>query len=238
MSKRMEGFPGFSNPVGRLTPIPDQFFEDLLPAIDDLAELKVTLAVMRFAARKSGRNRYVTGEELLADDSLLEGLPKQGKTAREALFEALERAAARGTLLRVDQQGGHPDEAFYFVNSPQGRAAVEAITAGQWSPEGARDPGDLAPNRPNIYRLYEQNIGMLTPLLAESLAEAEAEYPAEWIEDAIRIAVANNVRRWRYIEAILEEWSTKGRNEREDRRDLEASRQKYTRGRYSEFIES
>ena len=32
--------------------------------------------------------------------------------------------------------------------------------------------------RPSIYSLYEQNIGVLTPLLAEQLAEAERRYPA------------------------------------------------------------
>ena len=57
--------------------------------------------------------------------------------------------------------------------------------------------------RPNIFRLYEENIGPLTPLIAEMLRDAEKTYPADWIEEAFKIAVENNVRRWRYIEAIL-----------------------------------
>jgi DnaD/phage-associated family protein len=84
--------------------------------------------------------------------------------------------------------------------------------------------------------LYEQNIGALTPLLAERLQEAENEYPVAWIESAIEIAVANNVRKWRYVEAILEDWKTKGRDDQEDRRDLEETRQRYLGGEFAEYI--
>ncbi|MBC7239383.1 MAG: DnaD domain protein, partial [Chloroflexi bacterium] len=66
--------------------------------------------------------------------------------------------------------------------------------------------------RPNIFELYEQNIGLLQPLLAQELEEAARDYPPEWIEDAFRIAVERNVRHWRYIRAILERWATEGRD--------------------------
>ena len=43
--------------------------------------------------------------------------------------------------------------------------------------------------RPNIFVLYEQNIGLLSPLIAEDLKDAADQYPAEWIEAAFREAV-------------------------------------------------
>ena len=52
-----------------------------------------------------------------------------------------------------------------------------------------------------------------SPLLAEELLDAEQTYPAEWIEEAFRIAVTNNVRRWAYVRAILERWAEEGRGE-------------------------
>ena len=64
--------------------------------------------------------------------------------------------------------------------------------------------------RPNIFQLYEENVGMLTPLVADELRAAEEEYPAGWVEAAIREAAAGNVRSWRYIEAILERWKREG----------------------------
>jgi DNA replication protein len=65
--------------------------------------------------------------------------------------------------------------------------------------------------RPNIFVLYEQNIGLLSPLIAEELKEAADRYPAEWIEAAFREAVLYNKRNWKYIRAILRRWETEGR---------------------------
>ncbi len=64
-------------------------------------------------------------------------------------------------------------------------------------------------------------------MIAEELKEAESAYPAEWIEDALRIAVENNARSWRYASSILTRWKEKGRDERKNRRDTEKDRRRY-----------
>jgi DnaD/phage-associated family protein len=66
-------------------------------------------------------------------------------------------------------------------------------------------------SRPDIYTLYEQNIGALTPILSERLREAENLYPAAWVEEAFAEAVNYNRRSWAYIIRILENWVTNGR---------------------------
>ncbi len=70
------------------------------------------------------------------------------------------------------------------------------------------------PERLNIFRLYEANIGPLTPMMAEMLKADALEFPAEWIEDAVGEAVERNIRNWRYVRAILKTWKEKGREER------------------------
>ena len=65
--------------------------------------------------------------------------------------------------------------------------------------------------RPNIFVLYEQNIGLLSPLIADQLRDAAEQYPPEWIEAAFREAVQHNKRKWSYISAILRRWETEGR---------------------------
>jgi DNA replication protein len=65
--------------------------------------------------------------------------------------------------------------------------------------------------RPNIFVLYEQNIGLLSPLIADELQDAADHYPADWIEGAFREAVQHNKRKWSYIRAILRRWETEGR---------------------------
>jgi DnaD/phage-associated family protein len=66
--------------------------------------------------------------------------------------------------------------------------------------------------RPNIFVLYEQNIGALTPLLADQLRDMERSYPPDWIADAFDVAVAANKRALRYIAAVLRRWETEGKD--------------------------
>jgi hypothetical protein len=50
-------------------------------------------------------------------------------------------------------------------------------------------------------------------MIADSLDLAEKDYPAGWIADAIRLAVENNKRNWRYCEAILRRWKESGKDD-------------------------
>ena len=225
----MKGFAGFRAGKQRTTPIPNQFFEELLPQIDDLAELQVTIYFFWRLALKEGQIRYLRRAEMLADDKLLAGLSPHRRAAEAALDEALERAVARQTLLHVEIESGGSADSFYFVNTPKGRAAVEGITRGEWRPTGeAETPITVLVDRPNIFTLYEQNIGPLTPLLSEELQDAEAAYPESWIEEALRLAVNNNARNWNYVRAILERWRAEGKQDSgKHRGDTEKSRRRY-----------
>jgi DNA replication protein len=232
----MSPFTGF--PAGKVhfTPIPATFFSELLPEIDQLGELKVTLYALWFLDRQEGTARYVSFRDFACDKRLMNGLDSTLEGAAEALKNALERACQRGTLLRAlakGQDGQGPEQALYFLNSPRGRAAV----LGKWTPlQAAHMEMSLGIERPNIFGLYEQNFGPLTPMIAETLEHAEQEYPADWIEDALQIAVENNVRRWRYVDAILRSWKEKGRHAT-DRRNPEEDRRRYIEGEFADFIE-
>ncbi len=233
----MSPFAGFPPGKTHLTPLPAAFFSELLPQIDHLGELKVTLYVFWFLDRMEGDLRFIRFTDFAADERLMAGLAKTRTKAEAELREALQRAVERGTLLHVADAEGDEAENIYFLNSPRGRAAVKALQNGDWSPQQITRPEvRLALERPNIFRLYEQNIGPLTPLIAETLQDAEQTYPIEWIEEAIRAAVENNVRRWRYVEAIL-----RARLEREDdqanRGKSQKDRRRYVQGEYGEFVE-
>lgn len=198
----MKIFSGF--PAGKLqvTPLPNLFFSELLPNIDDLAELKVTLHLFWLMAHR--KTPYLRASELRADRTLIQSL----STANATLDDALSRAVARGTLLEYSLS----DDTLYFLNTERGRRALEKIEQ-EHPPRSNLAPEPVTPQeRPNIFALYEQNIGLLTPLIAEELQEAEREYPNEWIVEAIRLAVEHNKRNWRYARAILERWKTEGRD--------------------------
>ncbi len=233
----MKGFAGF--PAGKqpYTPIPNLFFSEVLPAIDHLGELKVTLHVFWLLAQRKGERRYVSGGELAADRILLGGLDAPGMSPDEALREALDRAVTRGALLRVTTGQGADRRDWYFVNSEKGRRAVDDLLAGRWTPAEAGQEVQLQAQRPNIFVLYEQNIGPLTPLLAEELMAAEEDYPASWIEDAFREAVELNKRSWRYVQRILERWATEGKTDETSRRGAERDRRRFIEGEYADYVE-
>lgn len=62
-----------------------------------------------------------------------------------------------------------------------------------------------------VAKFYEQEIGVLTPLIADAIRDACKEYPADWIPEAITIAVEGNARRWNYVLAILKNCKAAGK---------------------------
>jgi DNA replication protein len=223
----MRVFSGFAPGKAKLLRIAEPFFTELVPLIDSLSELKVTLHVFYLLGRQSGDPRFVRASDLERDPILQRSLEGSGEPG---LQTALERAVDRGTLLRAVREESGESDTVYFANTPGGRAAVDAIRQGKWPSQG--EPAEQA----TIFSLYEQNIGPLTPLIADQLQEAEQTYPQAWLEDAFREAVAANKRSWRYIRAILRRWQDEGRDDKSLLNDSKADRRRYVTGKYSEFI--
>lgn len=204
-------FAGFStdDPVK----LPQEFFTDVLPHITSTAELKVTLHLFFLLKTSRRRPRMVEWNTLLSDATLAHSLRTSApfRPLEDVLVEGVEAAVRRGTLLHVLIPDGPRVGNWYLAHTAPNYAWAVRVMDGDvsWLPSPA-----LAVERPSIFALYEQNIGVLTPLLALELREAEQSYPAVWINDAIREAVRSNKRSWRYIRAILDRWQNDGRRER------------------------
>ena len=225
----MRHFSGFPAGKQATVALPEQVFTELIPHIDDLAELQVTLiALWRLAQMRSDSAPWITETELCAEPAMRAAF---GEAVETEVGCALARAVARGTLLLGEwERADGTRERRYFANSPRGRAAVEAMAQGRPPMRAERV------SHPNIFTLYEQNIGPLSALLSEELMEAEKKYPAAWIEEAFREAISRNKRNWKYIHAILERWWTEGKDE-EDRRNRERDRRRYIEGKYRDIIQ-
>ncbi len=235
----MQGFPGFPEGKLRLTQVPNLFFSDLLPIIDNLPELKVTLYAFWALTQKEGQVRYLRLTDFLNDPTFVKGLGATPELATDALLDGLERAVARGTFLHINVESADGKMDLYFLNTEKGRSAVEGITRGEWRPTPDDDePVTLLVERPNIFVLYEQNIGTLTPMIADELKDAEQTYPLRWIEDAIRLAVQNNVRKWRYVQSILERWQLEGRQDKDgiNRRDTQKELRQQVPDDYKDIV--
>ena len=229
------GSPGFSGfPAGkvRFTRLPGPFFSELLPQIDNLNELKVLLYAFWQLDRREGDHRYLQLEDFREDAIFAAAFEGEG------LQDGIRRAVKRGALLQAELELEGKPRFLYFLNTALGRQALQALKDGAWKPSGdARYPVELAQERGNLFTLVERHLGPITPMLAEKLKAAEADYPHEWLEEAIRIAVENNARAWSYVEAILSRWQKEGRDERRTQGDTEKDRRKYVEGEYSDFIE-
>jgi len=227
-----EPFSGFHESKKRFIGIPDQFFSEVLTGIDDINELKLVLFILWAAYTRADFGLFFCEEDFLEDHLFMDGLAADNSNPQDALNKALNLAVDDGIILKVNEAEKKRD--IYFINSPRGRAAAELAHTGKSRvlPDATGLTLDII--QPNIYRLYEENIGPLTPLIAETLRETESAYPAEWITEAIEIAVRNNVRRWKYVVTILSRWQEEGRDGTHPRNDQEDYR-RYIKGKYGEF---
>jgi DNA replication protein len=207
-------FAGFPDGALAATPIQNLFFARLLPEIGSLAELKVTLHVLWRTSAGPRNPSWLSLDELKRDATLLGGLAEQPGGPGAALLAGLAAAADRGTILRTTVTYADVEREVVAPNTARGRrglATLRARAGGDPAPEIVAPPSAPASARPPIFDLYEQNVGLVQPLIADELRAAAELYPGAWIEDAFHQAVAYNRRSWRYVKRILERWATEGR---------------------------
>jgi hypothetical protein len=102
-------------PSSQTTSIPNQFFSELLPEIDNLQELKLTLYAIWAYGHRESRFQYLRRTEMLEDDLLLSALKQPNLSVDESLEDAIERAVVRGTLVRATITFSHGSETFFFL---------------------------------------------------------------------------------------------------------------------------
>ena len=227
-------FTGFT--TDKLVGLPPELFTEVLPQIALPSELKVTLHVFyRMSRQRGGAPRRVSWDELAADKTLrrsLRGVSKL-RAPDELLAEGLEAAVQRTTLLHVVLPDDGRAVNWYVVNTAANRLWAERVGQAGAALAPNENGGD---DRPVLITLYEQNIGLVTPMLIDELREAEDRYPMHWIEDAIREAVRANARSWRYISKVLERWAAHGRQDAPNRAERPIDVDKYTNGSYGDLF--
>jgi len=188
--------------------LPGSFFTQAVPNIQDLAELKIALYAAYLILQKQGRPYFVTYKELRSHE-LTAAMGE--KTIRQALKSAVEHGALLRSTLNIN---GVLEDVYSLTGD-------------------SRQPSTV-----NIFALYEQNVGIITPMIAEELKEAEKIYPPQWIEEAFKEAVTLNKRSWKYIARILERWASEGKDSGEYRRDVKKDgSDKYIKGRSGHLVQ-
>ena len=200
-------FKGFPRGV-RYLPVPAPVFGPLLEQIKDASGFIITLRIIWMLQQKKGRIRFVASEELYGDKILSRALGN-----KESIETSIDSVVRGGILLRIKRENASD---VFILNFEEDHHLVSSIGSIDEGTDLYTEPWEIENNSPKIYSLYEQNVGILTPIIAEKLTEAEDKYPTEWIIEAVGIAVEQNHRSWAYISRILERWYTEGRGDSGD----------------------
>lgn len=230
-----EGFPS----VSKATAIPNAFFALVLPRLQSSDAVLAFLWAARVVQERRGDHRFASVDEIWASPGAAESFQNLAH-GRDSLEAGLAECAAVGALISLRITGRDVRETVYLVNDPPSRRLVARARASevQLRPATTIVPEESPNQRPNIFRLYEEQIGTITPIIGERLLAAEDEYPLEWIEDAFAEAAELNARSWRYIERILQRWTEEGRRNETPRRDSpEDRRQRFLGGSFGHLIQ-
>lgn len=214
--------------------IPESFVVEHLQKIKDPDLFKLLLYIFWRFNKTQNQVNFINLETILNDEIFCENFGRNADEIKERVSELLSLALKMEILIYCH----HPEQAkidLYFYNSSKNKEIIELIETGDIEIKDLKDI-TLISIRPNIFKLYEENIGPLTPLIAETLEDASNNFSEHWIKEAIQIAVENNVRRWNYIKAILDRWQEEGKNARRDQKHTQEDREKYLKGKYSDLI--
>jgi DnaD/phage-associated family protein len=232
-----KGFP----PRVEVTPLPNVFFSEVLSNINSLLELKAVMQIFFLLSRRKGYPRFVSFSELSRNAVIEKELLKMKGDMDLLLRDALQSAVNHGILLHIPINAEGKSDDAYFINNQSEKNTIDKILNGTLSIPSVEIRSKEEPageEQRDIYSLYERNIGMLTPILAEELQEAEHRYPPEWIHDAFKEALRANVRNWKYINGILKRWEREGRKDGKPVGDTQKERDpdKYISGKYGHMV--
>lgn len=202
-----EGF-GSGAPV---TPLPQALLRDLAPLMSDPAELIVTLYAVEALSRVRRYPRRLLCNDLRESRSMIEALANMcgPRDTDEAFADGLSASVERGSLLqaRAVQDGTWVE--WIALNDADGRRALESASM----PPASQSVYGREPVYGSAPEIWQSAFGTaMPPILTEEVKAAESRFGSEWLRDAFSEAAANNVRNWRYVQAILERWDTSGRD--------------------------
>jgi DNA replication protein len=226
---KFAGFPARMD----FTPVPSLFLSQLAPALGE-SELRLMLVLFNIMYSKKGYLRCVSEAELAAHPGFL------AKRPAASLGDLLSSLCAQEVLLPLALTQDGASRQVYFLNTPAEREAREKLLRGEVKLAGATPaaaPVPAARPLPDIFTFYEENVELLTPIVADKLKDALATYPESWLREAITEAVSLNKRSLRYIERILERWHTEGKGNGTHQPHNTPSPDKFVSGRYGKLVQ-
>ncbi len=96
------------------------------------------------------------------------------------------------------------------VDTPQPVGQTNTETPTESTTENHNTPPENDNDFSKISTSWQNNFGLLNPIIADNLKAALKEHPADWIIEAMKRAVEQNVRKWSYVNGILRNFEAAG----------------------------
>ena len=109
-------FNGFLEDNKEITGIPNIFFRELLPKLEDINELKLCLYVLWKASTIGDFGLPITAEDILLDKIFVSGLKSSNDGIKELVIELLEKAVVDNILIKI-KDGSIEKSNIYFINN-------------------------------------------------------------------------------------------------------------------------
>ena len=196
----------------KMIPFPVQLFTEILPRLHNESQLRATLYTWYAIMSKGSGQRYVYLSQLLTDPVLLSWFTHLG--GKNGIQRGLDQSCREGIFLQL--QIGEDDK-ILAPNDESGARLItdmksESVAHHNQSRDSSPETNYERTVVSNVVEKYENEIGMLTPVIADMIAIAEQMYPTTWILEALDIAAQSNARSWKYVTAILARWKNEGKN--------------------------
>jgi DnaD/phage-associated family protein len=198
-----------------LVSVPRALLDRLITSRASVEEHRIVLLLI-LLTRSAKADAAISEDAFASDPAVIDAGKVDGTPIAmpDWPYPAIEQGVAHGTVLRFVVESAAGSRNWLLLNTVQNARLIAAMAENPDSVPEIYWIDESRPrvhvDRPTVFRLYEQNIGPLTPLIADRLIKALELYPAEWVESALEEAVAYNRRNWRYIARILENWAADG----------------------------
>ena len=185
------------------TRVPNAVLSAVLNEVEESETVKLILRAVWLLERQRGFPASITVNELRHDRVLVCVFKSQ-----ERFDAALDQSLNLGVLIKFELNNADA----LMLNTVSATRQVEHAKDTQ--PESIEDDGwdaSVGAEMPDdAFRAYEENIGILSPMIRENITAALQDFSDQDIIEAIKIAVENENRSWSYVAGVLRKWARDG----------------------------
>jgi DnaD/phage-associated family protein len=146
---------------------------------------------------------YIRRSRFHKDDGTFEWATEVYESPRLNPDFTIDRLSIDGSSINGSSINGKPGHIVSTDRLNTDLISTEKTTTTTERPEFEKDYGELC-------KVYEQEIGSLSPLVADKIKDTLRGTPVAWCVKAVEEAGLQNKRRWAYVEGILKNWQSIG----------------------------